>query len=132
MPSKYRTMRPQERREFKKTTINLNDNTRITECHNGWWLWDETQGMNLSIKADSKEEEHLSLLAEGKAAEVNGNNSSCLTMQVCIFGGLDDEDKDDFDKDKEQFMVGSFVSGTSLPSLGLDSNNSAYSKNCST
>lgn len=25
----------------------------LTECNDGWWLYDETRGMNLSMKANS-------------------------------------------------------------------------------
>lgn len=36
-------------------SFKLSDSITITECNDGWWLWDETRKMNLSMKADSKE-----------------------------------------------------------------------------
>ena len=42
-------------------TIKLSDSVSLSECHRtanyprGWWLYDKTRGMNLSIAADSKE-----------------------------------------------------------------------------
>lgn len=37
---------------------------QLTEIKNkGWWLWDETRGMNLSMEAKSKEEALFDALA---------------------------------------------------------------------
>lgn len=37
---------------------------KLTEIKNkGWWLWDETRGMNLSMEAKSKEEALADALA---------------------------------------------------------------------
>lgn len=62
MPSKYKTMNAEDRRNFKKVSEDLNSNTSLTECHNGYWLWDKTQEMNLAMKADSREEALLEAL----------------------------------------------------------------------
>lgn len=29
----------------------LSDNLTLSECHDGWWLYDYTRGMNLSMRA---------------------------------------------------------------------------------
>lgn len=34
----------------------INASTTITECNNGWWLYDENRGMNLAMKAKSEVE----------------------------------------------------------------------------
>lgn len=54
--SKYRTMTREERLNFEKKSFKINEVTTITECHSGWWLWDENRRINLSMKADSKED----------------------------------------------------------------------------
>ena len=39
---------------MENKTERLNGNTTLTECFNGFWLWDENRGMNLSMKAISE------------------------------------------------------------------------------
>lgn len=34
---------------------NLSETLNLAECHDGWWLWDDTRGMNLSMKAKTSE-----------------------------------------------------------------------------
>lgn len=34
----------------------INESTTITECSDGWWLYDENRGMNLAMKAKSEVE----------------------------------------------------------------------------
>ncbi len=36
-------------------TRHINDKTHITECTDGFWLWDENRGMNLGMKAESED-----------------------------------------------------------------------------
>lgn len=33
----------------------LSETVAITECTDGWWLYDETQGMNLAMRAESRD-----------------------------------------------------------------------------
>ncbi len=33
------------------SSVKLTDKLSLTECKDGFWLWDETRGMNLSMKA---------------------------------------------------------------------------------
>lgn len=49
--------RPKIRRVIQ--SYNLSDTLCLYECHpdhghRGWWLWDETRGMNLAMKASSQ------------------------------------------------------------------------------
>jgi len=34
----------------------LSNTLALADCHDGWWLYDETRGMNLSMRAKSPEE----------------------------------------------------------------------------
>lgn len=39
------------------STISFNDNTlHLSECKNGFWLYDETRGMNLAMRAKTPEQ----------------------------------------------------------------------------
>lgn len=38
------------------SNINFDDTLSLTECTTGWWLYDTTRGMNLSMRAKSKED----------------------------------------------------------------------------
>ena len=43
---------------MSKKAINsraLNTNTSLSRCNDGFWLYDKTRGMNLSMKAESAE-----------------------------------------------------------------------------
>lgn len=40
----------------------LSPTLTITECPDGFWLWDETRGMNLSMKAKSSTEAFVEAL----------------------------------------------------------------------
>jgi hypothetical protein len=33
----------------------LSDTLEISECHDGFWIYDETRGMNLAMKAKTKD-----------------------------------------------------------------------------
>ena len=33
------------------STIKLSDTLQLSECHDGFWLYDKTRGMNLSMQA---------------------------------------------------------------------------------
>ena len=33
----------------------LSDSVAITKCSDGWWLYDETRGMNLAMRAKSRD-----------------------------------------------------------------------------
>lgn len=43
-------------------TITLSDTLSLSECRDGWWLYDETQGMNLAMRANTREEALLDAL----------------------------------------------------------------------
>ena len=36
-------------------TINLTDTLALSECKDGWWLYDKVVGMNLGIRCESPE-----------------------------------------------------------------------------
>lgn len=36
--------------------IEFDSTLSLTLCHNGWWLYDETRSMNLSMRAKTKED----------------------------------------------------------------------------
>ncbi len=47
------------------TTIahyNLTPTIALTECSDGWWLYDKTRGMNLAMKAKTEREAFVSAL----------------------------------------------------------------------
>ncbi|UNY40466.1 hypothetical protein KLEP7_gp82 [Pseudaeromonas phage vB_PpeM_ KLEP7] len=40
----------------------LSPTIEITECKDGWWLWDETRGMNLGMREKTRDEAFISAL----------------------------------------------------------------------
>ena len=41
----------------------LNDNLTLSECNDGFWLYDESRGMNISMKAKSERAAFVEALA---------------------------------------------------------------------
>lgn len=41
--------------KVKTSELSLSPTLELTECKDGWWLYDETRGMNLSMRAKSKD-----------------------------------------------------------------------------
>jgi len=42
--------------------IKLSDKLELSHCRDGYWLWDETQGMNLARRAKTKREAFVEAL----------------------------------------------------------------------
>lgn len=42
--------------------IKLTDTIAITECANGWWLYDKTRGMNLAMRSKSERDAFVKAL----------------------------------------------------------------------
>ena len=40
----------------------LSDTLELTECNNGWWLYDETRSMNIAMKATTKDDAFVEAL----------------------------------------------------------------------
>lgn len=40
----------------------LSDTLELTECIDGWWLYDETRSMNIAMKATTKEDAFVEAL----------------------------------------------------------------------
>lgn len=54
------------------SSTKLSDTLTLSECHDGWWLWDETRGMNLSIRAKTPTDAFVEALTyyQGRLQEV--------------------------------------------------------------
>lgn len=75
----------------------LSDTLAISECKDGWWLYDKTRGMNLSMKAESSEAAFLEALQYyQKRAQRIENDYKNLKAKVDHFvGQFADENEDE-------------------------------------
>ena len=57
-------------------TERINDKTHMSECHDGYWLYDENRGMNLSIRAESEKAALIEALEyyQGKVIYLEAEN----------------------------------------------------------
>ena len=67
-------------------TIKLTDTLALSECKNGWWLYDKVVGMNLWIRCESPEAAFVEALTyyQKRLTQVEGNLKS-LSEKVEIF-----------------------------------------------
>ena len=74
----------------------LSDTIAITECKDGFWLYDESRSMNLAMRAASAEEALFEALEyyQERLKEVE-NNYSSLKARVDHFVGQFQDDEND-------------------------------------
>jgi len=63
--------------------VDLTDTLSLTECTDGFWLYDETRGMNLSMKAKTSQDAFVEAITyyQGRLAEVETSHKA-LTKKV--------------------------------------------------
>lgn len=73
----------------------LSDSVAITECSDGWWLYDETRGMNLAIRAKGRDAALIDAITyyQRRLAELETEHR-CLSGRVDAFVSLFVQDKD--------------------------------------
>lgn len=45
-----------------RSVTDLSDTLHLADCHDGFWLYDDTRGMNLSMKAKTKDDAFVEAL----------------------------------------------------------------------
>ncbi len=76
--------------------IKLSETLGLSECHDGWWLFDNTRGMNLSMRAKTSTEAFVEALTyyQRRLMQVEQEHLS-LSMKVDAFvGQFHDDEKD--------------------------------------
>jgi hypothetical protein len=78
------------------STKHLTETLHLAERHDGWWLYDDTQGMNLGMRAKTSEEAFVEALSyyqrRLKKAE---DELASITAKVDAFVGQFRTDQDD-------------------------------------
>ena len=67
-------------------TIKLTDTLALSECKNGWWLYDKVVGMNLGIRCKSPEDAFVEALTyyQERLTQAEGDLKS-LSEKVELF-----------------------------------------------
>lgn len=76
-------------------SVVLSSSVTITQCTDGYWLWDDTRKMNLAMKAESSEAALMEALEyyQRRLTEVESNYNS-LKAKVDHFVGQFEDDND--------------------------------------
>ncbi len=66
--------------------VELSDTLTISECHDGFWLYDKTRGMNLSMRAKTRDAAFVDALTyyQNRLKEVE-SSYECLQAKVDAF-----------------------------------------------
>ena len=76
----------------------LSENVAITECTDGWWLYDKTRGMNLAMRAESRDAAFMAAITyyQRRLIEVEAGYSTLQRKVDCFVGQfVDDYEGDD-------------------------------------
>lgn len=80
-------------------SIKLTDNLTMSECTDGYWLYDYTRGMNLSMRAETKEEAFVEAITyyqkRTKKVEADLKNLNKSVSDFINSMSDDNEDEDD-------------------------------------
>lgn len=78
-------------------SLKLSDSLTLTECNDGWWLWDQTRKMNLAMKAASKEAALLSALNyyQGRFNTLDTQHKDLKSKVESFVSGVISEDSHD-------------------------------------
>ena len=73
----------------------LSGSVAITECTDGWWLYDETRGMNLAMRAKSRDAALMEAITyyQWRLAEIETAHR-CLSGRVDAFVSQFAQDQD--------------------------------------
>lgn len=77
----------------------INESTTITECSDGWWLYDENRGMNLSMKAKSEVEALIEALEsyQDRLKKINSDYEDLESIvDVFVYQFIKEDEYNDF------------------------------------
>lgn len=74
-------------------TINLSDTLSLSECKDGWWLYDKAAGMNLAMKAASERQAFIEALSyyQDRTQELSADSSKRQQFMESLYDSLFDE-----------------------------------------
>lgn len=77
------------------STVKLSPTLSLSECRDGWWLYDETRGMNLSMRAKSANDAFVEALTYyQKRLRTVEQEHAALKSKVDAFVSQFTEDED--------------------------------------
>ena len=71
----------------------LSETVAITECPDGWWLYDKTRGMNLAMRAKSRDAAFMQAIGyyQRRLIEVENGYSTLQRKVDCFIGQFVDD-----------------------------------------
>lgn len=76
-------------------SIKLTDTLTITECKDGYWLYDETRGMNLSMRAKTEQDAYVKAITyyQKRCAEIEQKKKKLYDSVNNFIESLSDNDE---------------------------------------
>jgi fumarate hydratase class II len=77
------------------SNIKLTDSLTISECKDGYWLYDETRGMNLSMGAETEQDAYVEAITyyQKRCAEVEQKKKKLYDSVNNFIESLSDNDE---------------------------------------
>lgn len=78
-------------------SIDLTDKLTLSECADGYWLWDDTRKMNLAMKAKTPQDAFLECISyyQGRLSEIETKYGE-LSKKVNSFVSQFTEEEEDY------------------------------------
>jgi hypothetical protein len=82
--------------EISKIDRNLTDTLELSECKDGYWLYDTTRGMNLSIRAKTSEEAYIEAITyyQRRTQELEDKLKTLDTFIDILINSLPEDSRD--------------------------------------
>lgn len=76
----------------------LSDSVAITECSDGWWLYDETRGINLAMRAKSRDAAFMAAITyyQRRLIEVETRYRTLQSKVDCFVGQFVEDYEGDY------------------------------------
>ena len=85
--------------------IKLTDTLTISEYKNGYWLYDKTRGMNLSMRAKTEQDAYVDAITyyQKRCVEIEGKKKKLYDSVNNFIGSLSDNDEIDMPCDCDDY-----------------------------
>ena len=80
------------------SSVKFSDTLTMSLCHDGYWLYDKTRGMNLSMRAKTSEDAFVEALTyyQKRLADVESNYKSLQSKVDSFVSQFVEEDNDEY------------------------------------
>lgn len=79
-----------------RSVVDLSDKLHLADCHDGFWLYDDTRGMNLSMRAKTKDDAFVEAITyyQNRMIEVERELASLKSKVNSFISQFSDDESD--------------------------------------